>query len=131
MFNFSRVNKWILVFTLCIMPTSLLYGMDELEKAYKEQLERYNSQISLNKSFLKITEESSLEYLRIATEVLAHGGKRVSNKAMSKYFQSERKVEELQGKINETSNKRQDLKIKVLEKYGKLPDWWIEPDKQN
>lgn len=128
MFNSDMAIKWISIIILCIIPTTLLYGMDDLEKAYKDQLERYNAEISLNESLLQVQRDGSLTYLKLANEALALGGIRQYNMAMNEYSQTEKKAEELESKINDARNKRQELKIKVLEKYGTLPEWWVEPD---
>lgn len=45
-----------------ILPISVC-AMDELEKAYKEQLERYNSEIRLSESLLKVQRDGAVRYL--------------------------------------------------------------------
>lgn len=128
MFNSNKAIKWILIIILCIIPATLLYGMDDLEKAYKDQLERYNAEISLNESLLNVHRAGLLEELKFAKEFLELGGIRQYNMAMAEYSQMEKKAEELRKQNNAAKDKRQELKIKMLEKYGTLPEWWVEPD---
>lgn len=57
---------------------------------------------------------------------MKRGGTQQANIATSEYSKAERREEELQSKINDLKNKRQELKIKLLEKYQTLPVWWTE-----
>ena len=110
-----------------VLPFNI-YAMDELEKAYKEQMEAYNSEISIKQATLKIEQDASNRYLKLGHDALPYGSTRMANSALVQYFESVKKRDGLQNEINDLKNKRRELKIKVLEKYQTLPEWWVEPD---
>ena len=91
------------------------------EKAYKEQLLSYNDQISARMEKIKAAFEEvnksdetkdngDANYDKIAPAINAHLNE----------LTDEAKV------INELVYKRNELKIKVIDQFGALPEWWVE-----
>lgn len=122
MFNSNMVIKWISVIILCLIPT-LLYGMDDLEKAYKDQLESYNKGIALHEKQQGDQFVRSAKWLELSLGTL---DSRARDMADRNYHKAQKTFDELGYKLEDERNKRQELKIKVLEKYGTLPAWWVE-----
>ena len=122
-----RIIIWLGVLFVVVVPFGIS-AMDDLEKAYKEQLEYYNKEIKLAHELAMIKLEGSNKVLSLAVEAMRLGGVSTSRKAQMQSEQYQREYEELSDKRDSFKAKRKELKIKVLEKYGKLPEWWEEPD---
>ena len=121
-----KIIYLILISILWGIPSGV-YAIDELEKEYKEQLEYYNIEIISNteeaKEKLEII-ESAVSYKKIAMQRGLTNEYRI---AEAKEEKTRRELHIIKDQLNSLDNIRQELKTKVLQKYGSLPDWWVEP----
>ena len=118
---------YLILISLLLGIPSAVYPIDELEKEYKEQLEYYNIEIISNteeaKEKLEII-ESAVSYKKIAMQRGLTNEYRI---AEAKEEKTRRELHIIKDQLNSLDNKRQELKIKVLQEYGSFPDWWVEP----
>lgn len=87
---------------------------DEIGQTYKQQLDYYNMEIGRAHAISQVS-------LEAASKAIALG-------SLSHYDKYHKEYEVLNNKKELFKEKRRELKIKVLEKYGSLPSWWYEPE---
>ena len=107
---------------------------DQLEDAYKKQYERYTTEIENLQKSIK-SDEDSLEKAEsfynnycIANpleHIGAHLYKECDGVLTSRKVFTER-LETDRPKLMEVEAKKQELKIKILETKGTLPNWWTK-----
>jgi len=121
-----------LVFLLFLSVNA--YGISEREKAYKGEMELLSTKASKNSSNRRILEigmNDSAEMYQLCKE----------HNNTNKRFQLDCSIHEINKKMSETDlkeaiNKRDEIlkevteiKIKLLEKFGRLPEWWKASEK--
>ena len=114
----KKIFIYVVILASLTLPYKL-YAVDDQEKVFKEQLESLNKQIA---DANQRKESIKGERVQNLPSVMA-GDKKRDNELVTEF-------KELDNKMQTITTERQDLKNKVLEKYGKLPKWWIEPDKK-
>ena len=118
---------YLIVISLFWVIPSANYALDELENEYKIQLDYYNKEIASKleeaKEKLEII-ESAVSYKKIAQQ---RGLTNEYKIAEAKEEKTRRELHIIKDQLNSLDNIRQELKTKVLQKYGSLPDWWVEP----
>jgi hypothetical protein len=123
----KKIIYLIVVSLFWVIPSGV-YALDELEKEYKALLEYYNKEI------ISKTEEAKGK-LEIIESAVSYKNKALQRGVSSEYRIAEAKEEKTYRKLNNIKDQlyslntdRKELKIKVLQKYGSLPNWWVEPD---
>ena len=126
------MKKVLLIFALLIC-SSEVYGISELEKAYKEKLESINKGLSISIPFEKKLYDIKSNVVSISlescTDMQALSG------VVNACEKEQRESNELINELNRITKKedglieqKQDLKIKILEKFEKLPLWWTKAE---
>ena len=110
------------------------YGISEREKVYKEEMELLSTMASKNSSNRRISEISmkdAAEMYQLCKE----------QNSTNKRFQMDCSIHETNKEMGETdlreANKKRDdilkevaeIKAKLMEKFGKLPEWWKASEK--
>ncbi len=119
-----------------IPSIALSQGMDALDQAYKEQHDKYTSeinelQLSINREREALDKQYEI-FERLRQLDLQDGSHRRRSRNSGTNALSDSVIvmaNNLQKKIDkmkELSEKKSDLKIKVLEKKGVLPTWWTD-----
>ncbi len=121
-----------LVFLLLLSINA--YGMSEVEKAYKEKMELLNTKASINSSHRRILGISMKD-----DEEMYQLCKELNN--TNRRFQMDCSVHATNKEIGESdlreANLQRDeilkevteIKIKLTDKFGKLPKWWKASEK--
>ena len=106
------------------------YSMDALEQAYKEQLEGINRDIAHTFSLIHQNRADSQELEEITNKMEKDGavGQNYLDALQLKKESGLALINNLE-KYAAHDSKRRELKVKILEKYGRLPKWWAEPKK--
>ena len=135
-----KIKKILFMVIMIAFSPSVIIIAEEisaLEQAYKEQYDKYTLeikelQISIDRDRASLDKEE--EIVRKLHELDLQDRRVYGRK--SRYPESDNPSKNLiiragylQKKIDrmkELSEKKSDLKIKVLEKKGSLPSWWIE-----
>jgi len=134
--TFKISNIILLLFTLFFPLVTINAQSDTLEQAYKDQHDQYTLEIKELESSINIG-KASLEKQREVADKLYELDAR-DNSRRSRYGRAQtnkltagitEQAEYLQKKINKLGylkEKKGELKIRLLEKYTKLPEWWVE-----
>ena len=118
---------YLIVLSLIWGIPSGIYATDELEKEYKAQLDYYNKEIISNTEDAKEKLEILESAVSLKNKALQRGLTNEYRVAVAKEEKTHRELHIIKDQLNSLDNKRQELKKKVLQKYGSLPDWWVEP----
>lgn len=125
---FISLNLFVL-----LAVTGLSYGMSELEKEYKSQMELYN--IELNCIYYIKRAEMDIEHVQeLISLCMKHNRERVNegykylencdNKYEKDLEKAEKDYKEHRKHRDDISEKKDSLKLRVIERFGKLPKWW-------
>jgi hypothetical protein len=110
------------VVSLLLMLSFDLYAADTLEKDYETQLESINTDIFINEQRMELAEDIKKRN-KICSEYKDYeyykNCQRHYDEAVRDYYKSKDRLEEL-------TEERRVLKIKVMDRYKKLPTWWAE-----
>lgn len=106
--------KIFCIFILLGCIFSNAYAMDAIEQTYYEQLKNINEDIIMHR--LQIDYHHKLLDIELKYGV------------MDSPLQQRLIAGEDEKIMRRLKQKRLELRLQVLEKYGKLPDWWKEPD---
>jgi hypothetical protein len=105
---------FVFIVLLSLVAPHKSYSIDALEQAYMDQLTSINSDITHARRCLYIMYDYELAMFKTG------GGL------------TQAELNEKQGykdKLEAAHSKRQDLKMELIERYNKLPEWWVEPSK--
>ena len=128
----KKIIVWVCL-SFFFMTPSFLYGMSALEEEYKQQMEVYNIRLrsaEFNISFAQTQIEHVREVIQLCgkhnLERAAEGTKLedCDSKYGPKLNKAENDYKDYRKQKNEISDKKSDLKIRVIEKLGRLPKWW-------
>lgn len=86
------------------------YAMDELEETYHAQLVNLVSKIRIHKATIKFDIDILNAHIKYGV---------IDSPMLPQYLKDEKEMQRL-------TQEYLDLRIEVLKKYGKLPDWWKE-----
>jgi chaperonin cofactor prefoldin len=114
----KKIFIYVVVLASLILPYRV-YAISDEEKAYKEQYENLNKQIADANQRKEAIKGERVQQL---PSVMA-GDRKKDNELVTEF-------KELDNKVKTLTTEKQDLKNKIQEKNGKLPKWWIEPDKK-
>ena len=117
---------YLIIISLFLVIPSGVYAIDEIEKEYIAQLEYLNNEIisTIAEAMEKIeTIESVVSFKNIALERGISDNFKI---AEAKEEKTNRELYVIKDRLNFLKTKREQLKTTVLEKYGSLPDWWVE-----
>ena len=127
----------VIVFFILFIPIIIFaQELDALEQAYKEQYDKYTSeikelQVSIDRERESLDKQSAiLERLRQLD--LQDGSYRRkprnsgANALSSSLTVMANRLQKKIDRMKKLSEKKNDLKIKVLEKQRSLPAWWID-----
>jgi hypothetical protein len=99
----------------------------ELEKEYQLLLDQYNKRIAQQKDTLDLKNQYLLSFSK-TTESALNKSFEQYEKFQGEYFKERNEFWDSEERIMDIVEKRQLLKIKILEKYGVLPKWWNEEE---
>lgn len=120
------MRKTIYLIVLFFLALSVnAYAISELEKVYKDRLEDLNSTLDIGLHFkLKLNELDHKYAITILNncEEYRNSKQCLEEKRALEKVDNE-KVELLKRK-EDILRQKAELKIKVVEKFGKLPAWW-------
>ncbi|MGD0663771.1 MAG: hypothetical protein ABSD38_37525 [Syntrophorhabdales bacterium] len=128
-----------MVITLTIIVTVFmsvpLASADDLDREYQMLFLRYTQDAADSSNAYNRLQKEHLNVLKgesdiCAKSVEAYGSddNTFCRSARSRSKQHEEKVENAHQKIKDLEDKKEALKIKVMERNkGKLPEWWKEP----
>ncbi len=114
---------FLYVFALILFGNMPLFAVDQLEAAYKEQFDKYAAEDKSIQADL-VSEHASLDKFQALYDRTQFRDirRQISNDLI--YFA--KRIETLKIRSKELSDKKLELKMRVLEKLGALPDWWQE-----
>lgn len=96
----------------------------KLEQTYREQLKLYNDQIRDSSEGYVDLQSLVVRSAEMAMVEIQAGG--LDGSSRRSYLRNKETYDQKNRSLNELVEKRNALKIKVIEQLGSLPAWWKE-----
>ena len=124
---------FLIIVTILSMCMSCKPGINkDLAEVYRTQLKTQNDEIMAKSiSCNHLADEVEKKFQRLAELSKSKLPAESMLALINKYEETETQLKMCNQQLKQMREKRQELKIRTIKDFGKLPEWWEDPDNLN